>query len=163
MQQRSHCKHFVSILLYTTLPELYSNTTCPVLTNINIINYTFAYKHHFVVNLWLWFVGGGATYGIYISVFLSGFSWRGGKSMLTVILGGHAIGALGGSGGMLPQKILRFFTLWNQFSCNMSGNLLNYALKAFKSYTLKGGHRSFKGGQIAPSAPPLKETLHMSM
>ena len=38
----------------------------------------------------------------------------------------------------------------------MSSNLLNYALKAFKSYTLKGGAQIF---QKLPPRPPLKETL----
>ena len=43
----------------------------------------------------------------------------------------------------------------------LPSTLCKLCSKTFKSYTLKGGgdHRSFKGGQIAPSPPPLKETL----
>ena len=50
--------------------------------------------------------------------------------------GSHARGC----GGILPQDFLSPEICF----------VLNYALKTFKSYTLKGvAHRSFKGGKLA--------------
>ena len=69
--------------------------------------------------------------------------------MLTVTFGGHAIGNgshAGGSGGMLPLK-----SVFLQFT------QLNYALKAFKSYTLWGGGAQIfqgGGGGKLPTRPP---------
>ena len=61
----------------------------------------------------------------YVNSNFGGARNRGAKRPVT-----HEVGhMLGGSGGMLPQKILRFLTPWNQFSCNMSSNSLNFILR----------------------------------